>query len=219
MLIRKVALFAALLLIANCTQAQESEEEVANLVFVGRLVSIEQAPDPCEGSLTCISMDTLWKARYEIEKTLVGGYPQREITINIADHYGFPHSARAEHALLFVGLYSNGPWLHKYQGFPVHRLVDGGWGHCGGSFRPTGGEPNPPKPRSLAFTGELRIRDEWNGEELTSLLDRDSYSLRNGQLRCKRGLMLPELYEVVRKGALQARGVELPAWSEVKAVE
>ena len=110
-------LIAVLLAVAmiGSVRAEESEETVDNLVFVGRLVSIEELPDPCEGRADCISMDGLWSARYEIEQTLVGSYPAREITLSIADHYGYPAVAKFEHALLFVGLYTNGPWLHKYQ--------------------------------------------------------------------------------------------------------
>ena len=84
MTIRKFVFLAILLLVLGTARAEEAETDVDNLVFVGRLVAIEELPNPC-ASGDCIFMDGLWQARYEIERTLVGAYPQREITVRIAD--------------------------------------------------------------------------------------------------------------------------------------
>lgn len=210
-----IVLALLLLMIVSSARAEDPEQEVDNLVFVGRLVSIEELPNPCEGKSDCISMDALWRARYEIEQTLVGSYPEREITFSIADHYGYPPMAKFEHALLFVGLYSNGPWLHKYQGFAMHPLTGGDWGYCGGPFRATDGEPDPPTPSSLPFAGSLQVRGEPSRDELELLLGERNFSVKHGRVYCKRGVVLSDFYEVVRKGALQARGVNLPPWVEI----
>lgn len=194
------------------SSAADSESDVDNLVFVGRLVSIEELPNPCEATRDCIMMDSLWRARYEILQPIVGAHPQKEIAIDIADHYGFPYMARFRHALLFVGLYSDGRWLHKYQGFDVHPLSDGGWASCGGPLR----DEDPGSPRPLPFAGDIELVGFPGAEGTQEMLDPDYFSVQDGRVRCKRGIPLADLYEMARKGALQAREVELPPWSEIE---
>lgn len=41
--------------------------------------------------------------------------------------------------------------------------------------------------------------------------------MKRGAVHCKRGLALPAFYDVIRKGALQTKGVRLPAWTETQA--
>lgn len=207
---------AALLVMAmtGAARAGESDDTVENLVFVGRLVAIEEV-DPCEGRKDCIPFDQVWQARYAIEQTLVGAHAGGEITLRIADHYGYPAVARFAHALLFVGLFESGPWLHKYQGFGMQPLAGGGWGYCGGPLRATEGEPSPPEPTPLPFAGAVRFHGEVDAGEYARLLGEGNFTVQRGGLQCRRGIALPAFYEAIRKGALQARGVRLPAWPEI----
>lgn len=207
---------AALLLSANACAASATDEpkdEKHQFVFVGRLVSIEEAPDPCESKDECISFDSLYSARYEIVEPLVGTHPGREITFGIADHYGFPQMARYRHALLFVQSTDVGVWLHKYQGFAVHRLTDGQWGYCGGA-REAAEDPSVPTPRPLPFAHDFGIVGEFSEYGVRQIFDVETFSIEDGRIRCREGLKLAELYEVVRKDPLRARGVVLPAWDE-----
>lgn len=190
-----------------------SAPEAPPLVFVGRLLSIEEAPDPCEASGTCFSMDSLYTARYAVVEPIVGTPAQREITIRIADHYGFPSMARWRHALLFVQPDDDGAWLHKYQGYALHRLTDGGWGFCGGA-REARETPAAPVPRPLPFEADLGLVDDVDGRVRMSAGHGEHFALDGDRLHCRQGLRLPELYEAVRTGVMQARGVALPAWEQ-----
>ena len=88
----------------------------------------------------------------------------------------------------------------------MHPLTGGDWGYCGGPFRATDGEPDPPTPRSLPFAGSLQVRGEPSSrDELELLLGERNFSLKHGRVYCKRGVVLSDFYEVVRKGALQMR--------------
>lgn len=196
---------------ATPPQEAASGQQAEQLVFVGRLLSIEEAPDPCESGNKCISMDALYTARYEIVEPIVGTPAQREITIGIADHYGFPGMARWRHALLFVQLLDDGPWLHKYQGFAVHPLTDGGWGFCGGA-REAREAPGAPVPRALPFTADLGLVDDVGGAVRRAAEQGEHFALEDGRVHCRTGLRLPELYEAARTGVMQARGVALPGW-------
>jgi hypothetical protein len=193
------------------TPAQQVASQPQQLVFVGRLLSIEEAPDPCKTSGTCISMDALYTARYEVVEPIVGQPAQREIAVHIADHYGFPGMARWRHALLFVQLLDEGPWLHKYQGFALHPLADGGWGFCGGA-REAREMPGAPVPRPLPFDADLGLVDDVGGSVRRAAEHGEHFAPDGDRIYCRAGLRLPELYEAVRTGVMQARGVVLPAW-------
>lgn len=206
---------------ARTAETDSADAKVETVVFVGRLVSIEELPDPCEGDEDCISIDALYRARYEVVRPIVGSFAQRQVTIDIADHYGFPPFARYQHALLVVGLHDARPWLHKYQGIAVHRTVEGEWASCGEvEFKDKGEAPSAHiKPlrfeREIAGIGDLSEAG-WRETLFGWRTARDQldHRIEGGKVWCTRGVELPDIYETMRSGALRARGVALPAWSD-----
>lgn len=54
-------------------------------------------------------MDALYRAKYGVVLPVAGDYSRTEITFDVADHCGFPPFAYFKNALLFVGLYDDGP--------------------------------------------------------------------------------------------------------------
>lgn len=208
-------------------ETQQTEQDVDTFVFVGELVSIEELPDPCEkqrketGEHDCISMDALYRARYRVVQPVVGKYAHAEVTFDLGDHYGFPPFAYFRNALLFVAMFDDGPWLHKYQGIAVHRTVDGQWASCGEAKYRKDNEQTPPQLRSLQFE-EIVPAGDTNSEEWHRLVSRwkeskrPGYLIESGKVRCERGVLLPDLYDIVRNGVMKAREIPLPEWQTHK---
>lgn len=205
--------------------ASEPEKPYPVLAFVGRLVTIEEGVDPCAvdaakgEELDCISMDEIYVARYEVLEVLSGNHAAREITFQIADHYGFPKFAEYRTALLFVGQHPDGAWLEKYQGIPVHRIAGGSWASCGD---PISGYNEPPseRVRPLEFLDDLGSVGEFSREGLTTrFYDEADLAIDDGRIRCRQGIRVVELYDMVRTGVLAARGVTIPPLAESATVE
>ena len=211
---------ALFLAAATCSLRCGSAEPAGDtIVFVGELISIEGKPDPCEqrqaeeDASDCISMDALYTARYRVMERIVGQPPADPLTFSVADHYGFPAFARYRHALLFVALSSDGPWLHKYQAIPVHRTVEGQWASCGDLRRSPADKPSP-QLRALRFEREIAQQTELSDSLLASYRagKRPELRIEHGKVWCSQGVLLPDVYEIVRSGVMQARGIPLPAW-------
>lgn len=217
----RVCLPSALLLTATafsppCLAAEPAGD---TLVFIGERLSIEDAPSPCEQRQAegeapdCISLDTFYTARYRVLDRIVGQPPTDPLTFRVAEHYGFPAFARYRHALLFMALSDDGPWLHKYQAIPVHRTVEGQWASCG-DLRRNPADPPSPQVRALRFEREIARESDLPEGLLADYRagQRPELRVERGKVWCTQGILLQDAYEIVRNGALQARGVALPAW-------
>lgn len=210
---------------AMAAEEEQDDRTVETVVFIGELISIDTAPDPCEakrletGELTCITMDSLYRARYKVAQPIVGSVSAPELTFDVADHYGFPHFAYFKYALLFVGMYDNGPWLHKYQAIPMHRTSDGQWAACGEVDRRRIGGRVPAHARPLRFEQPIASSGEFSADGWEIFLPqwqsaRDTYRIKSGQVHCRKGVPLKETYEIVRNGVMKARELPLPPWPE-----
>jgi hypothetical protein len=189
------------------------------LVFVGELVSIEPLPNPCDeeqkrtGTLGCIFLDALYRARYRVVQPVIGTPAGAEVTFQVADHYGFPPFASTRHALLFVAVTDDGHWLHKYQGIPMYLTTDGRWAACGEVDR----RVPPARARSLGFAEPIALQASMPPETWERMLPaweerRDLYRIKDGQVHCLKGVPLKETYGIVRRGVMKARDVTLPPW-------
>lgn len=217
------ALAAAMGLPAVAEDTSADESVVENLVFVGELVSIEPMENPCDaerrrtGKPGCIFLDALYRATYRVVEPVVGELPSREVTFQVADHYGHPPFAYFPNALLFVAVTDEGNWLHKYQGIPMHRTTDGQWAACGEVDRRDVDKRLLHRARWLTFAHPVASRDTFPAEGWEHLLprgkeQRDAYRIARGQVHCVKGVPLKETYEVVRQGVMSARDVALPPW-------
>lgn len=220
-----VALAATCLLVAaafdlSATDAMEDERTVDTVVFVGERISIEPMADPCEveakqtGQVRCIAMDALYRATYRVVQPVVG-QPGAEVTFELADHHGFPHFALSSHALLFVAIDKDRNWLHKYQGYPMLRSVDGRWAACGEFIHPGVDNSLLHRVTPLVFAVPVATKSAFPKEEWEYLLprwsaQRDTYRIEDDQVHCLRGVPVETVYEIVRQGVMAAREVPLP---------
>lgn len=219
-LIGLLAVFGALL---PAAAEPADEHTVETLVFVGELISMEPMANPCEeeskrtGTLSCISMDELYRARYSVVQPVAGTTANTEVTFQVADHYGFPAFANTPHALLFVAVTDDGNWLHKYQGVPMHRTEDGEWAACGEVDQRRVDDALSPRAKPLTFAEPIARRDAVPPDAWKRMLPwwkehADTYRITDGQVRCLKGIPVQEAYEIVRQGVMKAREVPLPAW-------
>lgn len=217
MLIGVLAIFSMGPLAAAAEPADGRTDKT--LVFVGELVSIEPLPNPCDeewkqsGTLRCIFLDALYRARYRVVQPVIGTTAGTEVTFQVADHYGFPPFASSRHALLFVAVTDDGHWLHKYQGISMYLTTEGHWAACGEVDR----RVPPLRARSLGFAEPIAVQtsmqeDAWERMLPTWEERRDLYRIKDGQVHCLKGIPLKETYGIVRRGVMKARDVTLPPW-------
>lgn len=199
------------------------ERTVETLVFVGELISIEPMANPCEeeskrtGTLGCIIMDELYRARYRVVQPVAGTAANTEVAFQVADHYGFPAFANTPHALLFVAVTGDGNWLHKYQGIPMHRTTEGRWAACGEVDHRRIDDALSPRAKPLAFAEPIARRDAVPRATWERMLPRwkerpDTYRITQEELHCLKGIPVQDTYEIVRQGVMKAREVPLPPW-------
>jgi hypothetical protein len=219
-LIGMLAAFGAAL---PAVAAPADEQTVETMVFVGELISMEPMPDPCEeerkrtGTPGCIFMDDLYRARYRVVQPVAGTTADTEVTFQVADHYGFSAFANTPHALLLVAVTDDGNWLHKYQGVPMHRTQDGQWAACGEVDYRGVDEALSHRAKPLTFAEPIARcdavpREAWKRMQSWWKERADTYRIKDGQVRCLKGIPVQEAYEIVRQGVMKAREVPLPPW-------
>ena len=187
-------------LLATTGSASEIADQQASLsVFVGRLVSIRELPDPCpplsaDNETMCISMDALYEATYEVKRAISGTATSGNVTFKIADHYGFPRFARYHHALLFVQLTPDGAYLDKYQGFDVHETASGDWASCG---LPDEGKVEDPELIDVTFASHVNFGSVGHLTKAAVLEEfpADTFRIRNGIAYCRKGVLADEFVE------------------------
>lgn len=219
-LIGLLAVFGAVL---PAVAEPTDERTVETLVFVGELISMEPMANPCEeeskriGTLGCIIMDELYRARYRVVQPVAGTTANTEVTFQVADHYGFPVFANTPHALLFIAVTDDGNWLHKYQGVPMHRTEDSQWAACGEVDYRGVDEALSHRAKPLTFAEPIARRDAVPREVWKRMLPRwkehpDTYRITKDELHCLKGIPVQDAYEIVRQGVMKAREVPLPPW-------
>lgn len=222
-------LFASLALSMSVAPNVHADEEL--LVFVGALVDIREAPDPCkldegedtlenaenEGdvgatplrNLDCIRLDTVFHATYDVLEVLAGSTEHGRISFSVADHYGYPGFAEFKHSLLFVGTSEEEPWLHKYQGYAVLQTVEGRWASCGNPYDDRVGD-DPRHLVPLSFANPLAIVGELSVHGLVRRFDERYVAVDGDRVECREGVYLEDLYKMVKDGVLSARGIDAP---------
>ena len=190
---------------------EDDETRLPLLVFVGEKLSIEPIPDPCEPEpgeeRTCISFDSLWLARYRIVERVAGESRYDEVAFQVADHYGFPGFGNARHALLYVTMAPEGPYLQKYQGIPVARVAEGGWAACGeddDEAMPRAEplqflEPVDAIPENVPTADAVAYANAYIGAAPDFVVD-------GRDVHCRRGVRLAALHQGLMDGLMRARG-------------
>ena len=225
-LARTLAILAMLCVLASPPSTTAAAENAANppgadaadddtrlplLVFVGEKLSIDPVPDPCEPEpgepLTCVSFDSLWLARYRIVERIAGETRYDEVAFQVADHYGFPRFGHARHALLYVTMAPDGPYLQKYQGIPVARVGEGGWAACGeddDEAMPRAEplqflEPVNAIPEDVPIADAVAYANTYVGAPPDFVVD-------GRDVLCRRGVRVAALHRGLMEGVMRERG-------------
>jgi hypothetical protein len=205
---------------AHAAPAAEPEPKV--VAFIGKLVSIKELPDQCPDTdkpkespqgleSLCIQFDSLYEARYEVVEILSGEIRSKDVTFNIADHYGFPRFADYQHALLFVDIGPAENWLEKYQGYAVHRTSTSSWASCGNPYDERKGD-TPRQLRPISFAKDFGTVGEFSSDGIARrFFDSKEMVVDGGRITCRNGVYASDLYDMVRTGVMSARGIRLPA--------
>lgn len=190
-------------------------QEPGTVAFVGKLVSIQEVPDPCRNQtvrkgaaqVSCLFGDATYEATYEVVDVLAGSPGWTSQTFFIGDHYGFPDFAEYRHALLFVAKDQEGWYVHRDQGYAVFPTADSSWASCG-AFEM---DEWMPDMRPIAFAAPLRSVGESSAEGIHEALRHVPIEIDGGQVHCTGGIPVRKLYELVRTGDVMAElKVELP---------
>ncbi len=204
-------------------ESANTQDKVETVVFVGRLISIQEVPweslpstykaDPYS-YWGLVKRDHVYNARYEILQMVSGQIDALEASVRIWSHYGFPIFALHPEALLFVRRRDADYTLHKYQGFSVHRTMGGGWAHCGDFEYRRPGEAAPAALRPLRFAEDFGPADQLATDERRRKFAEESFLVENDRIVCPRGLALADFYEAVRSGVMKSRGIDLPPFED-----
>lgn len=214
-------LVLALLLLISSANSQAGQGDNGLFVFVGRLIEINELKDePCgepesdDGEeRICISMDSGFRATYEILDQFYGKYDSAQITFDAYDHYGKPAFSRFKHALMFVHVTDDGIYHAKYQFYDVYRTIEGRWATCGDSFARYE-EPEELEqivfsklnfPEDLVFADVGRFSPSYVAMEFPA----EFYDIRSNKAFCKKGVYVEHLVDFKEQTVLKARGLVL----------
>ena len=200
--------------------ASGGQDKAETLVFVGRLISIQEVPpEACrttpDGMQECpVPFDQGYRARYKVLQRISGRFDGDEVQFTAYSHRGFPAMALHPQAVLFVARRDGESFLHRYQGYAVHPTTDGGWAHCGDLDGRRGDDAPTPGFGPQAFATDFGSARQLDEDVDQGRFPRDVFSIENDRIVCPRGLALADLHEAVRTGVMKARGVDLPPFDD-----
>jgi len=178
-----------------CVPYSPCQESPKNLlVFVGQKISVDVSDDP--DFCNIISMDTKYKAKYEILEKVYGDFPRDTIDFVSYDHFSKIRYDYYDHVLLYVAEYC-GKLVHlKYQYSPMFKTSKGKW------IAPTVEDYDPTirlgelKPHRVKVKEPIKIkRGYWNSKIEKFFLEPE-FKIRNGQVYIKYGYYPHELFEM-----------------------
>ncbi|MBN8480652.1 MAG: hypothetical protein J0L88_03570 [Xanthomonadales bacterium] len=207
---------------APSTSASGCQDKGETLVFVGRLISIQEVlPEPCppNANRSCLlpRFDKEYVARYKVLERVTGRFDTDEVQFNVYSHRGFPAMALHPEALLFVWHRGEQYCLHRYQGYAVHPTTDGGWAHCGEINSRTDDDAPTTGFGPQSFASDFGSAQQLDNDADQGRFPRDAFTVENDRIVCPRGLALADLYEAVRSGLMKARCAVLPPFAEAPA--
>lgn len=202
--------------------ASGGQDKGETLVFVGRLISIQERVETCrddldDGHARSLPFNQGYRARYEVLQRISGRFDGNEVQFTTCSHRGFPTMAQHAQALLFIAHHDGESFLHRYQGYAVHATTDAGWAHCGDLDRRREGDAATPGLGPQPFAGDFGSARQLDEDANQRKFPRDAFAVENDRIVCPRGLALADLYEAVRSGVMKARGVDLPPFADATA--
>ena len=177
--------------------------------FIGQKISVEYAKEVyyCDRS----SMDSRFRARYQVLGNVYGRLPGDTVAFTVYDHYGLPQFSEYPTVLLFVSEYCQELIHQKYQYFPLYKTTDNRWAapFPAASFTSQPGaailKPHRLKFREPVVTYLTGADPAWVAKHFPP----PYYRIENNQAIAEYGSYVEELLELEKQTVLKERGVVL----------
>lgn len=228
---KRLIILLALFFSFSNAQSQETMDDNGMVVFVGRLLTFEHDDDACTFNSGRRNMNGaevteigfpgkiydlcvyggVMEARYEVLEVLYGQVSNHNVTFKAVDNLGFYDFADYQHALLFVSDASTTPHLEQYQGFAVHRTIDNRWATCGNPYDMRYLEPDELRNLTdLEFVHGFDIVGDQSERVINRRYDKRFFTIEDGQIKCTKGVLVEDMYDLVRLDVLRKRNIYLP---------
>lgn len=211
----KYRLFLTILVVLSCITIKAQTEKDSLYVFVGEKIKMEEIPfaiDTFPDGKIVVPMDAAFNCEYKIIENIYGNYTSDTIRFKAYDHYGVPAFSEYENVMLFVSLESDGELYHlKYQFFDLYKTKDGKWAspYIGyGCYDPDIKDEIDIKPVRIKFDPSVSFDiSRFENSDIKYYYPDKYFSIKNGKAYPKYGNYIPELFELKKRGILNARGI------------
>lgn len=206
-------LSALFLLICIIGGAQTRKDSL--YVFVGEKIKIDKIPyeiDTFSDGRVSIPMDARFNCEYRIIQNIYGNYPTDTIKFKAYDHYGTPTFSRYDNVMLFVSIAPDGTLYHqKYQYFNLYKTEDDKWAspYSADDYNhPYLKDKADIKPERIRFNPSVSFDvSKLEDSDIKYWFPKKYYLIKEGNAYPKYGNYILELFELKKRGVLQARGI------------
>lgn len=211
----KYNLLLIILLVLSCVVVKGQTRKDSLYVFVGEKINIEEIPykiDTLPNGRVEIPMDAGFNCEYRIIENVYGNYPSDTINFKAYDHYGIPTFSKYDNVMLFVSLESDGKLYHeKYQFFNLYKTKNEKWASPYSAYdygHPYLKDETQIKPERIKFDSSVSFDiSKLKDSDIKYWFPKKYYSIKEGKAYPKYGNYIPELFELKKRGILQARGI------------
>lgn len=211
----KHSLLLIILFLLSCITIKSQTRKDSLYVFVGEKIKMEEIPykiDTLPDGRVEIPMDAGFNCEYRIIENVYGNYPSDTIKFKAYDHYGVPTFSTYENVMLFVSIAPDGTLYHnKYQYFNLYKTKDGKWASPYSTYdyeHPYLKDQTDIKPERIKFDPSVSYDiSKMKDADIKYWFPSKYYSIKKGKVYPKYGNYIPELFELKKRGILQARGI------------
>lgn len=207
--------------VANTIEEFDNRATLENpdkyMAFVGEKIQVVEF-DPAEDyAEEVLIMDSAFKARYRILELVHGEYDGETVDFKAYDHYGFPHFAKRNIAMLYLTEYEGALYHVKYAFHDVYPTIDGRYAFCGNPYFTFEEEdeidPRPLERITFSPPVVMRISDHLMDEEDKEYYSDDEiaehrakvyeffsapdFEVKGDHATCKRGVYPDELFRII----------------------
>jgi hypothetical protein len=163
-------------------------------IVVARQVAVEER-DPCAGDPDCVSLDSAYRATYDLVQVLHGDAPPARFEFDMYSHYGLGQFAYQRTAMLVLLKREGRYVLEKYQGAAVDPTVDGRWAMCAHDGEDA--EPDefdaPIVPIEFAASVVFDDVERWPARQVEREYPAPTFERRGTRVYCTRGVYVEDL--------------------------
>lgn len=211
----KHSLLLIILFVLSCITIKAQTRKDSLYVFVGEKIKIEEIPykiDTLPDGRIEIPMDVGFNCVYRIIENVYGNYPSDTINFKAYDHYGVPTFSKYDNVMLFVSLEYDGELYHeKYQYFNLYKAKNGKWASPYSAYDYNHSylkDETDIRPERIKFDSSIYFDiSKLENSERKYWFPNKYYSIKNGKAYPIYGNYVPELFELKKRGILQARGI------------